>query len=151
MLYEQYKKQALSDLKNYNDLKSGIKTLSQRIQFLKRNDLYTGVAVREKVMQSHDSDSLMIRHLSQLESMENQLRYTKMYISNIDNALALLAPKDRELLTSFYINRQRRSVTKLAEETFSDRSWLYRKAQKALDKYIEAFFGVSINDLSNQV
>ncbi|MBE6878302.1 MAG: hypothetical protein E7488_03945 [Ruminococcaceae bacterium] len=147
MLYEQYKKQALSDLKNYNDLKSGIKALSQRIQFLKRNDLYSGVGTREKVMKSCDGDSLMIHHLSQLEAMEKQLRYNKIYVSNIDNALAMLSAKDRDILTSFYINRQRRSVTKLAEETFSDRSWLYRKAQKALERYIEIFFGAVKDNL----
>ena len=143
MLYEQYRKQAMSDLKNYNDLKSNIKTLNQRINFLRKNDLYTGITISDKVDHSAESDSLVIRHLSQLEDMEKQLRYTKLYVSNIDNALAMLSVKERDILTTFYINRQRRSVTKLCEETFSDRRGLYRKAQKALDKYITAFFGIS--------
>ena len=150
MLYEQYKKQALSDLKNYNQLKGNIKTLSQRIKFLQKNDLYNGIGFSEKIMHSQDTDGLIIRHLSQLEEMEKQLRYTKMYVSNIDNALSLLSQNDRDSLTTFYINRQRRSVSKLAEETFSDRSWLYRKAQKALDRYIEAFYCISVKELKSQ-
>ena len=146
MLYEQYRKQAMSDLKNYNNLKADVKALGQRIRFLQKNDLYTGITMTEKVAHSAESDSLMIRHISQLETMEKQLRYTKLYVNNIENALTMLSAKDRDILTTFYINRQRRSVTKICEETFSDRSWLYRKAQKALDLYITAFFGIRKED-----
>lgn len=147
MLYSQYKKQALADLKSYNQLKGRADTISHRIRFLKKNDLYSSAGFDEKVMHTKDSDSLMVRYISQLEEMENQLRYTKMYLANIDNALAMLSPKDRDILFAFYINRQRRSVTKLAEDTFSDRSWLYRMAQNALEKYIEAFYGVTKDNL----
>lgn len=143
MLYQQYKKQAIADLKNYHELKGSIKNLSQRIKFLQNADLYTGTGYGSKVMASRDGDSSMVRHISHIEEMEKQLHYTKLYVANMENALALISPKEKDILTAFYINRQRRSVNKLAEETFSDRSWLYRRAQKALEHYIEIYFGIT--------
>ena len=149
MSYEQYKKQALKDLKSYNELKNNIKVLQQRIKILKKGDIYTApVTGQTRVMHSHDSDSAMVRHISQLESMESRLAQTKLLLSSMDNALAMLSTKERDILTSFYINRQRRSVNKLAEETFSDRSWLYRRAQKALEHYIFEYFGVTKEDFA---
>lgn len=146
MLYQQYKKQAISDLKNYHELKGSIENLSQRIAFLQKADLYSGVSLQQRVMASRSSDSSMVYHLSQIEEMELKLHQARLYAAKIDNALAMLSPKEKEILTAFYINRQRRSVNKLAEETFSDRSWLYRRAQKALDRYIEIYFGITKNN-----
>ena len=80
--------------------------------------------------------------------LENKLKQTKLTLCSMYNALAMLSTKERDILTSFYINRQRRSVTKLAEETFSDRSWLYRRAQKALEHYIFEYFGVTKEDFA---
>ena len=149
MSYEQYKKQALKDLKSYNDLNNNIKVLQQRIKILKKGDIYTApVTTQTRVMKSCDSDSQMMRHISQLEMLENKLSQTKLTLCSMDNALAMLSAKERDILTSFYINRQRRSVTKLAEETFSDRSWLYRRAQKALEHYIFEYFGVTKEDFA---
>ena len=104
MSYEQYKKQALSDLKSYNELKNNIKVLQQRIKFLKKGDIYTAPPTAQtKVMQSHDGDSAMVRHISQLEAMESRLQQTKLMLNNMDNALAMLSCKERDILTSFYI------------------------------------------------
>ena len=143
MLYEECRKQAIADLKNYHQLKGSIKSMSQRIQFMQKADLYSAPSASEKVMSSKDSDSAYIHYISQLEEMESRLTYAKMYLFRIDNALSMLLPKDRDLLMSYYVNRQRKSVTRMAEENFADRSWIYRKAQKALENYIALYFDVS--------
>ena len=143
MLYEEYKKQAINDLKNYHQLKDSIKSMSQRIQFMRKADLYTCPSQGEKVMSSKDSDSAYIHYISQIEELESRLAYAKIRLLRIDNTLCMLMPKERELLMSYYVNRQRKSVTRMAEENFADRSWIYRKAQRALENYISLYFDIS--------
>lgn len=149
MTYKEYRAQALDDLKNFNELKRGVKSLEKRIDFLKKGDLYNGRDAQTKIMASFEGDSHVVRHLSQLEAMEHKLHCSRIYLENIENALALLSESDRELLTGFYINRQRLSVSNYAKKTYTDRTWLYRKAQRALERYIITYFGVSKEDTEN--
>lgn len=147
MTYSELKEQAVQDLKNYNELKRSTDVLAKRIEFLKKGNLYADKAAQTAILEDPEEGRQVVRHLSQLEAMEHKLHYSRLYLSNIENALTLLSSSERELLTGFYINRQRLSVSKYARKTYTDRTWLYRKAQKALENYIFAYFGVSKADL----
>ena len=142
MNYNHYRNMALQDFKHYNSLKASLDILPRQIALLRNTGIYSA-ATGERVMHSVSTDEAVVAQISRIEHLQQTLENNRARIACIDAALNAVGKKDREMLFSFYINRQRRSVTKLCEETFSDRSWLYRKAQKALDKYITAFFGIS--------
>ena len=141
MLYKELKKQAVKDLTDYYFLKSSTDTLSREIKLLQNSGLYSSPSFSHSVMSSHSSDSGMIKHISRLESLEKQLQYNTAKLENIDFALNNLRTPQREILFSYYINRQRKAVYRLAIDTHTDRSALYRRANRALDKYILAYFG----------
>ena len=141
MLYKELKKQAIKDLSDYHFLKSSLDTLSREISLLQNSSIYHSPSFNYSVMSSHSSDSGMTKHLSMLESLENQLKHNTARLENINHALDALRAPQREILSAYYINRQRKAVYRLAIDTHTDRSALYRRANRALDKYILAYFG----------
>ena len=150
MSYREYKNQAIRDLSKYNSLKASVEPLKRRIHDMQNSDLYRAPMPGQMVMGSNSADNKFIHHISGIENLESILRYNTLYIENIESALSCLMPKEKELLTGFYINRQRNTVTNLARKEYTERSWLYRKAQKALQHYIQYYFGVTPEDFEKQ-
>lgn len=141
MTYNNCKSQAIKDLKDYNYLKSSLSTLPKRIEVMRSCALPSGSGFVSVPSGCTPGDDKMINYLSHIEHLENILAANTLKVQCIETALAALPAKDKELLASYYINRQRNTVTNLAYKSFSDRSSIYRRAQRALEKYILAFFG----------
>lgn len=135
MTYADYKNQAVSDLRSYNSLRLRADSLSRQISLYRR----LGTAA--------DTDTATENHcagkdISPLETLEKELKTITFRTACIDAALDCLDETDRELLRSFYISRQRNAINTLSRRTYTDRSCLYRRAQKALERYIYACYGV---------
>lgn len=141
MLYKELKKIALNDLYSYYYMQNSLETLPKEISMLKESALYRSPSVGTGVMCSKTSDGPIIKLLSRIENLENQLEYNRSRLQNIDCALNALRTSQRDILFDYYIRRHRKSVCRLAIDSHTDRSALYRRANRALDKYILAFFG----------
>lgn len=142
MTYNQYKKQSVQDLKNYNYLKSSLETLPKRIEIMRKYPLPSAsYAVISTGAHNKSADENLINYLAHIEHLENILAANRVKVNCMDAALAALSMKERELLASYYINRQRNTLNNLAYKSFTDRSSIYRRAQRALNKYILAYFG----------
>ena len=141
MLYKELKKQAIKDLSDYYYLKSSLVTLQKEISIMQNNPVYNSPTFGVAVMSTSSADSALTRHISRLEHLEKILQNNTEKLKTIDLALNALRKPQQEILFSYYINRQRKAVYRLAIDTHTDRSALYRRAAKALDKYILAYFG----------
>lgn len=141
MFYQDLRQTAIKDLSQYHYLKSSMETLPQEIRLLQDSSLYHSVTFGAAVMASVCTDEKAVRHISLIENLEKQLKNNTDKLKNINLALDALRPAQREILFSYYINRQRKAVNRLAIDTHTDRSALYRRANRALDRYIMAYFG----------
>lgn len=141
MRYSELKQTAIYDLSHYHYLKSSLDTLPQEIHLLQNSSLYSSPSSGMAVMSSISTDDRIAKHISRIEELENQLKNNTVKLGNINLALSALRQPQREILFSYYINRQRKAVNRLAIDTHTDRSALYRRANRALDKYILAYFG----------
>lgn len=141
MDYNHYRDMATKDLALYNHLKISLDLLPRQIALLKNSGIAVG-GTRERVMQSVTTDDAVVAHIARIEDMENILQQNRSRIACIDSALEVLGSKDRELLCTFYINRQRNTVKNYANKHFTDRSSVYRRAQRALERYILVCYGV---------
>lgn len=141
MTYKSFKKQAVEDLENYYYLKRQQENLPKQLKILKSSTLYTGSSMQPHVALSGSSDRKMIAHISRIENAETQLENINHKLAAMENAFEFLEESEKQLLFSYYVNRQRQSVMNLSVTTNTERSWLYRKADRALKKYISAFFG----------
>ncbi len=137
MTYNNCKAQAIEDLKNYNYLKSSLITLPKRIETMK----ICAPTLSAANGASPEHNGQAANYLSHIEHLENVLAANQVKVSCMDTALSALSMRDKELLSVYYINRQRNTVTNLAMNSFSDRSSIYRRAQRALKNYILAYFG----------
>ena len=129
MTYKDNKKRALEDLKNYPYLKSSLITLHKRIELLK------------KLYPDENSTTETTAVAEQINCLSRKLEINATQVSCIDQALSSLSEAEHKLINTYYIHRQRGVVENLSANNFSDRSTLYRRAQKALDHYIFAYFG----------
>ena len=138
MNYEQCRRQALSDLAEYKYLKSSITVLQSRIQMLRSIS-----AEQPNNSMTADNDAFNDPYQLQIKLFRETVRKNKAKVNSIEYALSTLSEKDRENLTGFYINRYRNSVRDMARKEYTDRSTLYRRAQRSMDKYILAYFGIA--------
>ena len=135
MTYADYKNQAADDLRSYNSLKVRAGSLNRQISLYRR----LGASVStDSAAENHCGG----KDISPLETLENELKTITFRIACIDAALDCLEDADRDLLRSFYISRQRNTINNLARKSYTDRSCLYRRAQKALDRYVYVCYGV---------
>ena len=138
MEFADYKNQALSDLRSYAHLRSRAEALSRQVNMLTE----TGGISCDKFNVS-SGISAVSNDVSRLEQLQQELNGVNFRIICIESSLNALDDADRDIITSFYITRQRNTVNTLARKNFTDRSCIYRRAQKALDRYIYACFGVT--------
>ena len=138
MTYNTCRIQAIEDLKNYNYLKSSLAILPKRIETMQNCIPHSRTDPSEACSASNTVADAAI---AQIEYLQSTLSANSAKVYCIETALDTLPARDRELLKSYYINRQRNSLTSLAHKSYSDRSSIYRRAQRALEKYILAFFG----------
>lgn len=138
MNYETYRRQAVCDLTEYKYLKSSIASLQGQIKLLK--------SIVPKVPQPQTSagadSSVPSDSAAQLAQLQQTLKHNRLRVQCIEQALAALPQSDRDNLNSFYINRYRNSVRDLSRKEYTDRSTLYRRAQRSVDKFVFARFGI---------
>lgn len=130
MNYENLKKQSAEDLTNYLNLKTASSDISQKIKRLESSNLY----------QSSFNNQPDIAAVSRIEALKKQLYTIDEKIDKIEIALSMLSQEDKQILTTFYISRKRTSVNTIARNSYTHRSTVYRRAHKALEKYIQAYF-----------
>lgn len=137
MEYTDYKNQAISDLSNYTQFKARADTLTRQIDML--SDIVNTTCDKSNVSNpAHSVPDCIAR----LETLRSDLHNINFRIMCVDSTLDALTESERELITSFYITRQRNTVNTLARKNYTDRSCIYRRAVKALEKYIYICFGV---------
>ncbi|MBE6887143.1 MAG: hypothetical protein E7484_01835 [Ruminococcaceae bacterium] len=136
MAFEDYKKQAADDLRNLPHLKARAENLKRQINMLTEMDVQS-VEIFDRVFEQANSD-----HYSRLAVLQKEFNLVTFRILCTENALNSLTAADKDILISFYVARQRNTVNNLARKTYTDRSCLYRRAQKALEKYIYTCYGV---------
>ena len=138
MEFADYRYRAIRDLCSYMQLKSRHEILTRQVNML------TGIVSMplDEIKVSNtftDATDAAFR----LEELKKELNLLNFRIICIESGLNALADSDKEILTSFYITRQRNTVNNLARKNYTDRSCIYRRAQKALKKYIYACYGVT--------
>ena len=126
MNYEQCRAQAISDLASYNYLKISLSTLPPQIEL---SQSVGAVAVPQENEQSRQ--------------LRSRLETNILTLRCIEAALDSLTEEERELITSYYISRQRSAAGNFARKSYTHRSCVYRRIHRALDSYILAYFGVA--------
>ena len=89
-----------------------------------------------------------LKELAQItpgRELADRLEKTEKTLAVIKRGLAVLTPEERLVLSRFYIYREKGNPQRLCQALGVEQSSVYRRKDKAVDKFAEAIYGLMDN------
>lgn len=83
----------------------------------------------------------MLNCIVQRDELQRCLERTKLWISGVERSLGILNNEERLILDRFYIHPAKGNVDRLCGELFLETSAVYKRREKALQKFTVALYG----------
>ena len=90
-------------------------------------------------------EDMLLNNLVQRQELAWSLSQAKMWLKMTDRALGTLTPEEKLVLHRLYIVPERGSMDRLCTELGVEQSSIYRKRDKALQRFTLALYGVSVD------
>lgn len=141
-----WKREAIDKLKNYEAHQEATESIPKEI---KRLELaYVGIrsATTDGTPVSGGSNTredTLLSNIVHRDELKRRLREARLWVSQVDKALAVLDDEERLVLDKFYIHRTKGSVGELCERLNVEQSTVYRKRDNALRHFTIALYGVT--------
>lgn len=141
-----WRHEAIDKLKNYEARKEALGSIPQEIKRLEL--IYTGIrsAVADGTPVSESSNTREDATLSNIvhrDELKRRLKEARLWVSQVEKALAVLDDEERLVLYKFYIHPAKGSVDALCERLHIERSTVYRKRDNALRRFTLALYGAT--------
>lgn len=143
-----WKKEAIEKLKEYNARKQSITSIPMEIAQLES-------AVRGIRSASADGgaisgggsgrEDMLLSNICKREELKRSLAAAKVWVSQVDTALAVLNKEERLVLDRFYINPARGNVDRLCAELNVEKPTVYRRKDDALRHFTICLYGCTEN------
>ena len=110
---------------------------------------YTGVraALLDGMPRSGSSAShreeAMVGNIARRDELKRRLKEARLWVAQVDKALAVLDDEERLVLDRFYIHRAKGAVEALCECLNLEKSAVYDRRDKALRHFTLALYGVT--------
>jgi DNA-directed RNA polymerase specialized sigma subunit len=141
-----WRREAADKLRNYEVHKQALESLLKEIERLEsaytgiRNTATDGMPISGSGNTREDS---MIANIVHRDELKRRLKEAHLWVSMVDEALAVLDDEERLVLDRFYIHRAKGSVGELRERLNVEQSTVYRKRDSALRRFTIALYGIS--------
>lgn len=139
-----WRKEAISELREYEAKKAAVLSLPEDIAFLKTESVRIGgvssdsVPVRGGGSAWEDKQiSLIVRR----EKLETSLRYAKEWVERVERGLSHLTDEEKLILDRFYINPAKGNLDRLCDELCLEKTAVYYRKDAALRHYTLARYG----------
>lgn len=139
-----WKKEAIDELKNYEDLKESIHSLNERIA-LTQNQIYniSACQIGERVGNSSgNGDDVRLNKMVELEELKARKLITQKRVQLVQNALDKLNNEQRRILELFYIKRPNAYMDELMQSFSIEQAEVYRRKNDALRRFTELMYGI---------
>ena len=134
-----WKEEAEEKLRRYDAVSCAVKNLKAEIKQLEGE-----VAKLRRGKDPNWQDLLLTNQVRQRELKAN-LRRTGCWLGNVDRALGALNPEEKLVLYRMYVNPQRGKLAQLCGDLNVEQSSVYRRRDKALQKFTFALYGIGEN------
>ena len=141
-----WKNEAMEKLRRYDVMRQAVRNIPEEINRLKQEaeDLRSvnldGVCVKGSGGRREDA---LINNLMKRQELERMLRQVKQWLSVADRGLLALDAEERLVLQRLYLYPQKGAVENLCSELGLEQSSVYRKRDKALQRFTTALYGCS--------
>lgn len=142
-----WQKEAIEDLKNYNNLKEGIKSLKLRINSLNNNykAIKTGDFSLQKVQggKNKSSDERLIDNIAQRERLALVLKADQMLAERIEQGLQALNEQERLVIEELVIKDKKNAIIELSRTLAYEKSKIYTMRNEAIRKFTIFMYGIT--------
>ncbi len=141
-----WKQEAIDKLRCYDAMQQAQTNIPQQLQLLAlearslrsaRTDVTPVKGSRSK------GDDRLLSNLVHRQELTHQLRRSKVWLESANRALSVLTPEEKLILHRFYICPERGVIDKLCTELGIEQSSIYRKRDKALERFTLALYGLN--------
>lgn len=141
-----WKREAIDKLKNYEAHKQALECLPKEIRRLE--SAYTGIrsATTDGTPVSgggNTREDSMLSNIVHRDELKRRLKEARLWVAQVDKALAVLDDEERLVLDRFYIHRAKGAVEALCESLGLEKSAVYDRRDKALRHFTLALYGVT--------
>ena len=141
-----WKREAIDKLKNYEARREALENIPKEIKRLE--SAYAGIrsATTDGTPVSGGSNTRedsMLSNIVHRDELKRRLREARLWVAQVDKALAVLDDEERLVLDRFYIHRAKGNVGELCERLNVEQATVYRKRDSALRRFTIALYGVT--------
>ena len=141
-----WKREAVDKLKNYEARREALENIPKEIKRLE--SAYAGIrsATTDGTPISgggNTREDSMLSNIVHRDELKRRLKEARLWVAQVDKALAVLDDKERHVLDRFYIHRAKWAVEALCESLNLEKSAVYDRRDKALRHFTLALYGVT--------
>ena len=141
-----WKREAVDKLKNYEAHREALENIPKEIKRLE--SAYAGIrsATTDGTPVSgggNTREDSMLSNIVHRDELKRRLREARLWVAQVDKALAVLDDEERLVLDRFYIHRAKGNVGELCERLNVEQATVYRKRDSALRRFTIALYGVT--------
>ena len=141
-----WKREAIDKLKNYEAHREALENIPREIKRLE--SAYAGIrsATTDGTPVSgggNTREDSMLSNIVHRDELKRRLREARLWVAQVDKALAVLDDEERLVLDRFYIHRAKGNVGELCERLNVEQATVYRKRDSALRRFTIALYGVT--------
>ena len=141
-----WKREAIDKLKNYEAHREALENIPKEIKRLE--SAYAGIrsATTDGTPVSgggNTREDSMLSNIVHRDELKRRLREARLWVAQVDKALAVLDDEERLVLDRFYIHRAKGNVGELCERLNVVQATVYRKRDSALRRFTIALYGVT--------
>lgn len=141
-----WKREAIDKLKNYVAHQEALENIPQEIKRLE--SAYAGIrsATTDGTPVSgggNTREDSMLSNIVHRDELKRRLKEARLWVSQVDKALAVLDDEERLVLDRFYIHRAKGNVGELCERLNVEQATVYRKRDSALRRFTIALYGIT--------
>ena len=139
-----WKKEAIEKLKEYNARKQAIASIPMEIAQLEsavrgiRSASADGVAISGG---GSGREDMLLSNICKREELKRSLAAAKVWVSQVEDAMAVLNQEERLILDKFYISPARGNVDRLCGELNVEKSQVYARKDAALRHFTISLYG----------
>lgn len=141
-----WKREAIDKLKNYEARREALENIPKEIKRLESS--YAGIrsAATNGTPVSgggNTREDAMLSNIVHRDELKRRLKEARLWVAQVDKALAVLDDEERLVLDRFYIHRTKDSVVELCDRLNLEKTAVYDRREKALRHFTIALYGIT--------
>lgn len=141
-----WKHEAIGKLKNYEAHRGAVENIPKEIKRLEsvcasiRSATTDGTPVSEG---GNTREDFLLSNIVHRDELKRRLKEARLWVTQVDSALAVLDDEERLVLDRFYIHRVKGNIGELCERLNLEKTAIYGRRDKALRRFTVALYGVT--------